>query len=314
MTINEIMNKLESINYGVLDKNNNNIMDDEASEKKFNKIYRLLSPEDLLDKGYGVCWDQVELERKLFQDSNIDCETYFIYIDDKNYLPSHTFLVYEEDNHYYWFEHSWYDQKGIHKYNSKNELINDVKKKFLLSRSNELDVNKYETYIYKYKKPKYNITCDEFYDFIYKQEIVYNYELKKSTKKDIDRLMYYKLKSIVDYTSDLSSYEMNKINNYINETVPKQISNYKNIIYNNKIIGSILITINKNNILLDEIFLEKEYRNKGIGTSIITDLINDTKKDIYLWVYKNNEALNLYKKLGFKVIEETQTRYKMIYK
>ena len=314
MTINEIMNKLESINYGVLDKNNNNIMDDEASEKKFNKIYRLLSAEDLLDKGYGVCWDQVELERKLIQDSNIDCETYFIYIDDKNYLPSHTFLVYEEDNHYYWFEHSWYDQKGIYKYNSKNELINDVKKKFLLSRSNELDVNKYETYIYKYKKPKYNITCDEFYDFIYKQEKVYNYELKKSTKKDIDRLMYYKLKSIVDYTSDLSSYEMNKINNYINETVPKQISNYKNIIYNNKIIGSILITINKNNILLDEIFLEKEYRNKGIGTSIITDLINDTKKDIYLWVYKNNEAFNLYKKLGFKVIEETQTRYKMIYK
>ena len=35
---------------------------------------------------------------------------------------------------------------------------------------------------------------------------------------------------------------------------------------------------------------------------------------IYLWVYKENvQAISLYKKLGFNVIEETESRYYMKY-
>ena len=53
----------------------------------------------------------------------------------------------------------------------------------------------------------------------------------------------------------------------------------------NKDIGCLLLKNEKNGILIDEIFLEKEYRNLGIGTSIIKDI---TKKypTLYLLVYK----------------------------
>lgn len=35
-------------------------------------------------------------------------------------------------------------------------------------------------------------------------------------------------------------------------------------------------------------------------------------KPIYLWVYKQNKkAIKLYKRLGFKIINETDTRYFM---
>ena len=65
--------------------------------------------------------------------------------------------------------------------------------------------------------------------------------------------------------------------------------------------------------MLDEIYVEQEYRNKGIGTDIIKNVINENDI-IYLWVYKENvKAISLYKKLGFNVIDETDSRYYMKY-
>lgn len=83
----------------------------------------------------------------------------------------HTFLTFQLNDKYYWFEHSWCDMKGIHEYNNIKTLLNDVKIKFIDSRKNEIDSSlNYDTYIYKYNKPKYHINCDEFYDYIKTQE------------------------------------------------------------------------------------------------------------------------------------------------
>ena len=167
----EIMNELRNIEYGFKDKNGANLINSESWDKNFYNFYYLLSPEELLHSKCGVCWDQVELERKLFNDANINCDTYFIYIDDNENLPSHTFLIFQLNDKYYWFEHSWYDMKGIHEYNNIKALLNDVKNKFIDSRKNEINSNlNYETFIYKYNKPKYHISCDEFYSYIKTQE------------------------------------------------------------------------------------------------------------------------------------------------
>ena len=66
-------------------------------------------------------------------------------------------------------------------------------------------------------------------------------------------------------------------------------------------------------ILLNEIYIDKKYRRKGIGTNILTNILNNNSK-VYLWVYKENyNALNLYKKLGFKIKETSKNRYFMKY-
>ena len=309
--IQKIMNVMEEIEYGFLDNNRNNICDNVDLEDTFNKVYYLMSPEELLNKKIGVCWDQVELERKLFEENNIKNETYFIYIDDKNNLPSHTFLVYYVDNKVYWFEHSWYDEKGIHEYNNLNDLLNDVEIKFIKSRENEVPKG-LDVHIYKYNKPNYNISCNEFYNYIFTQKKIFNFKIETATINDLERIKYYKLKTIVEYAKSLSEEEMTKIDNYICESVPALIKEYKNIIYNKKIIGSILIRKIDDGLLLDEIFIEKEYRNKGIGSSIINDYVLNNDYNIYLWVYKDNiKAFNLYKNLGFKIKEETDSRYYM---
>lgn len=139
------------------------------------------------------------------------------------------------------------------------------------------------------------------------------YKLLKSSSNDINRLIEYKKRTIYEYAKDLSDEEINKINRYITSEVPKLINVYCNIMVDNKIIGCLLLTNKDDGKLLDEIYLEKVYRNKGIGTEIIRDILSNNDI-VYLWVYKKNDkAISLYRKLGFNVIEETESRYYMKY-
>ena len=139
------------------------------------------------------------------------------------------------------------------------------------------------------------------------------YKLLKSTSNDINRLIEYKKRTIYEYAKDLSDEEINKINRYIASEVTKLIDVYCNIMVDNKIIGCLLLTNKDDGKLLDEIYLEKVYRNKGIGTEIIRDILSNNDI-VYLWVYKKNDkAISLYRKLGFNVIEETESRYYMKY-
>lgn len=170
--ISDIMDLMNSIEYGFKDSNGENIIhsNPQKYEDDFDKFYYLQTPKELLKTKCGVCWDQVELERQLFQDHHIPCKTYFIYIVDHDMLPSHTFLTYEEKGKYYWFEHSWAIYRGIHEYNSELELLLDIKSIFkgahpYVSQDSFI-------YIYEYQKPNYHITCDEFYKYIETQKMV----------------------------------------------------------------------------------------------------------------------------------------------
>jgi len=306
----EIMNVMNQINYGFLNDSGANIFLNNEFENTFSKIYYLLPPKDLLEKKVGVCWDQVELERKLFLDNNIKCETYFIYFDDNYKLPTHTFLVYYEFDSVYWFEHAWSDYKGIHKYNDLYDLLMDVENKFVKSIMN---IDKFHNvYIYRYDKPNYYITCEEFYNFIFTQEKIINCKLENTSISDLERIKNYKLKTIMEYAKDINEDEMKQINSYISESVSLFINEYQNIIYKDKIIGSILVRTIEDGLLLDEIFIIDEYRNMGIGSHVIKNFVLNKNVDVYLWVYKDNfKACNLYKNLGFNIKEETDTRYYM---
>ena len=158
----EILNKMNDINYGFIDNNKNIYPDDlDDFDKSFGKLYYLQSPEELMKSKYGVCWDQVELERYYLEKENIKFKSYFIIAYDNMQEPTHTFIVIDDDNKYYWIEHSWQIHKGIHEYRLLDELLNDVKNKFEISIHNE-NIGKYEISIFEYLKPKYHINCIEF--------------------------------------------------------------------------------------------------------------------------------------------------------
>ncbi len=159
MNENEIMKLMNKINYGWVDKNNIKHINDFDT---FSDRYILQSPDDIIKNQVGVCWDQVELERYYFKDINNSIKTFFIVYYDNDKCPTHTFLIFEKDNKYYWFEHSWEKFRGIHEYDTLNNLLNDIKNKFIYYELN----NKYNDdnlKIYEYTKPKYNISVQEFF-------------------------------------------------------------------------------------------------------------------------------------------------------
>lgn len=153
--INKIMN---GIQYGFINDGVN--LYENKWEDSFPKYYRLQSPAELLLTKYGVCYDQVELERYLFNKNNIDVETYFIISYDNKQYPTHTFLTYEQNNKFYWYEHSWELYRGLHEYSSMNDLLKDVFFKFSNSYKNDGDI-----VLYKYEKPNYGLKAIDFINY-----------------------------------------------------------------------------------------------------------------------------------------------------
>ncbi len=141
-----------------------------------------------------------------------------------------------------------------------------------------------------------------------------NYKLIDAEISNKSKLIEYKLKNILEYSEDLPSKEINKIKEYVNSSISNQIEEYKIINIKNQNIGCVLVTKNEDGVLIDEIYIEQEYRNKGIGTDIIKNILYNNSV-VYLWVYKlNKKAICLYQKLEFKIIKETETRYYMRYR
>lgn len=65
------------------------------------------------------------------------------------------------------------------------------------------------------------------------------------------------------------------------------------------------------NLEIKGLFLKKEFRGKGIGYNLMTQFENKNIKKICLRVWDNNPAVQFYKKLGYKIVEEKDHKYLM---
>ncbi len=158
----ELDELMREINYGVPNEQNENLLDLMDEDEAFNKYYRLQTPEELLQSKLAVCWDQVELEREFLTKKKIDTKTFFICTYDNDNIPSHTFITFKDGEKIYWYEHSWFENKSTHEYNTLKELLKDVKQKFIESHETNLDA---PTLIYEYTTPPIHLNCEEFYKF-----------------------------------------------------------------------------------------------------------------------------------------------------
>lgn len=67
-----------------------------------------------------------------------------------------------------------------------------------------------------------------------------------------------------------------------------------------------------NNFEIGNICVKPEYQNKGIGTAVLKEILFEHKdKEISLQCFKDNPAIELYKRFGFEKIDETKTHYIM---
>jgi len=151
-----IKDKLDGIKLGYRDKEDNKYI---GFDPNFKETFYLQSPKQLLESKIGSCFDQVELERELISKLDVDCRTYFISYPDDDYDMSHAFLIYKDSQKYYWVENAWRKYKGLHVYNSKEDLFDDVLSKFVKTVQNG-DFKKVKLYLYE--KPRSGISYAKF--------------------------------------------------------------------------------------------------------------------------------------------------------
>ena len=153
----DLLKFMDDIKYEWMDKKGN--FHTELVPEMFTE-YSLMSPEEVLKYKKGVCTDQSEFERDWFKKHNYNFDVMSIQLFRENDAPGHAFLWYEENGKYYWFEHAWGDETGIHKYNSYEELIDDIKSKFIIQN----DIKEYEMsnlVIKQEKEYPYHISYEE---------------------------------------------------------------------------------------------------------------------------------------------------------
>ncbi len=163
----------ENIKYGFVDDSGkeyvpwNNLEFQEGCQTK----WRLSSPKRLIKVGYGHCWDQVELERDWFKTHNYNFKTFYIWFElpYNNSYSTHTYLVFERNGKYYYFEHSDSNNRGIHEFESYQEAIHYQKEKHIEHNKQRNPINEEILsclHIYEYDTPIYGCTMNEFIDAI----------------------------------------------------------------------------------------------------------------------------------------------------
>lgn len=79
------------------------------------------------------------------------------------------------------------------------------------------------------------------------------------------------------------------------------------IVYENKTIGTLYLRINEKKIEVVSFAILPLFRNKGIGTYLLNEIINKYSDEFEIRLnvaWYNNEALKLYLRLGFEEIED----------
>ena len=92
----------------------------------------------------------------------------------------------------------------------------------------------------------------------------------------------------------------------------------------NKIVGAVWVRIMNDYGHIDDktpsfaVSLYKDYRNYGIGTALMKEMLNALNQAGYkqasLAVQKENYAVKMYKNIGFEIIGENEAEYIMLYK
>ena len=175
----ELLNFMSNkINYGYLGKNGRVYhFDDPDFNVDWYEQYILESKDDILKNLYGNCFDQVELERNWFLKNGYEIKTIYemVKLDYDNVYPTHSFLVYHDNDCWYWFENADFNNRGIHKFNTFDELLNYQYKNYVefLKTFNISDDEIEKIIITEFDKPKEHISASEYLNHVIDSKHIY---------------------------------------------------------------------------------------------------------------------------------------------
>lgn len=141
------------------------------------------------------------------------------------------------------------------------------------------------------------------------------HNLRKAEETDIDFMMELKRATLKVYIDQIWGWEEEYQRNDTLECF--YLGNTKIISVNGITIGIVETNTVDNIFHIVELEILPEYQGKGIGSAIICEIIKNEKsksREIEVGCFKiNSSAINLYKRMGFRIYNETDTHYLMKY-
>ncbi|MBL4716218.1 MAG: hypothetical protein COC01_06535 [Bacteroidetes bacterium] len=139
------------------------------------------------------------------------------------------------------------------------------------------------------------------------------FRLRNCNVKDVSITYDIKKNALKRYIEDTWGWDENFQLKYHKEKF--KVDNTKLIIVGNQEVGLLTVIDQRDMIFIENVLIIKKYQSKGIGKTLIIQIIDKaikTKRDILLEVLKvNKRAMDFYERFGFKVIDETNTKYKL---
>lgn len=142
-----------------------------------------------------------------------------------------------------------------------------------------------------------------------------NYILRPLVDSELNDVYDIKKKSNYDYIQDIwgwdEDYQYNDFITSLDRLCLKIIEK------NGEILGFLELHESLDKINIREIHLLDEFQGFGIGSDIINKVLKEARsknKSVEIGCFKSNKgAFKLYSKLGFNLVEETDTHFKLRY-
>ena len=121
----ELMDYMDvCITYGWIDKFGNKHRDE---LKDFKALYKTNSIEQILASNLGTCIEQAKFQKYVFNKLGLECKIFvdrrYEKYDEKKGIKMHVLTVYEDNNKWYYFEHSNTRMSGIRAFDSLDDFI-----------------------------------------------------------------------------------------------------------------------------------------------------------------------------------------------
>jgi GNAT superfamily N-acetyltransferase len=79
---------------------------------------------------------------------------------------------------------------------------------------------------------------------------------------------------------------------------------FQTINLDNQKLGRLYVCELENKIQIIDLTLLPEFRGQGIGTQIITDILQTAEKPVQIYLESFNQSINLFTRLGFQIIKD----------
>jgi ribosomal protein S18 acetylase RimI-like enzyme len=79
---------------------------------------------------------------------------------------------------------------------------------------------------------------------------------------------------------------------------------FQTINLDNQKIGRLYVCELENKIHIIDLTLLPEFRGQGIGTQILTDILQTAEKPVQIYLESFNQSLNLFTRLGFQIVSD----------